>query len=66
MTAMGWLIVYIIGFLITAAIQAKCGKSPIENPTYAQQQEFEMGRAFTILFWPIFLPIFAIMWITSR
>ena len=66
MSVIGWVAIYIIGLLVTAAIQSKCRQSPTPELTFAQKEELEMGRAFTILFWPIFLPIFLIMWISSR
>ena len=60
---MFWIILYAIGMLIMKGLyvflDAKYGTSE-------KSYEKSMGRAITIVLWPIFAPIVFILWLSSR
>ena len=60
-----WIVVYIVGAVVMMAIQSMVNPSQSIAQDKQQKREYDMGVVVSVVAWPVFLPMVAIMWMQS-
>lgn len=58
-------ILYLVGAMVTMVIQAKVNPNQCVVQDKDQKREYDMGVVVSIVAWPVFLPIMAILWLQT-